>query len=431
MSRSLGSLPVIEWSAKHAVAMPVAGSRVVGETVPEVVKKSGIGKTVLLALSRRSVFVRTTRVPNVSAQEVRQVLGLQAAKLFPTSATGMAVDFKLGTDVNADGRIAGVIAVPSETLRAARIAVSEAGLSTAMVVPAAWGAVMLADSAGMPNCAVVEQGVEGLNIDIVQDGLLVYSRVAPATENSTQISSEVARTFAAAGVAPAAILAAGGLAMNEATQRISMGTLQALVQDGAGQGISLILPEEATKQAASQVGNRSRLAVLMLLATITVGALVFLDRSDVLTKVGKDEAMWQAKMRKLRSTRDEQSKKASDAYIKAGRFKTILSPAQTSSEVLTLVSSRVPQGAWISGISYDRGKPVLIRGTALASEAVTAYLDALNAEPRFKDAKLVFANNATIEESVVVNFSISLRAIGNIPLDEPKKASTSSKAVKP
>ena len=132
-------------------------------------------------------------------------------------------------------------------------------------------------------------------------------------------------------------------------------------------------------------------------------------------------------MRKLRADRDKASKLAGDANTKAGRFKTILSPAQTSSEVLTLVSSRIPQGAWITGISYDRGKPVLIRGTALTSEAVTAYLDALNTEPRFKDAKLVFANNASIEESVVVNFSISLRAIGNVPLDEQKKGSSSSK----
>ena len=73
----------------------------------------------------------------------------------------------------------------------------------------------------------------------------------------------------------------------------------------------------------------------------------------------------------------------------------------------------------------ERGKHIQIRGTAKTSETVAEYIRALQAEPRFRDVRLVFANNAAIETNQVVQFSVSAFPVGNLPLIEFGKKKSS------
>ncbi|HWA83954.1 MAG TPA: hypothetical protein VG820_10990, partial [Fimbriimonadaceae bacterium] len=70
-------------------------------------------KDVLVALSRRSTFIRTLRVPNASKSDVRRILQVQIGQLFPVPANELSFDFHLTQDVNSEGRLAIVAAIRS------------------------------------------------------------------------------------------------------------------------------------------------------------------------------------------------------------------------------------------------------------------------------------------------------------------------------
>src|SRR5687768_7124754 len=92
LSRDHGPIGLaIEWSPRGVVAYDArTRSTVVGEDVASM----GLsGRDAILALSRRGVFVRSTRVPNASPAEIRAILMMQAAELFPIPTIDLAWDF--------------------------------------------------------------------------------------------------------------------------------------------------------------------------------------------------------------------------------------------------------------------------------------------------------------------------------------------------
>ncbi|MBX3117531.1 MAG: PilN domain-containing protein [Fimbriimonadaceae bacterium] len=417
-----GAMPVIEWSAKHVAAVPAAGgSASVSDTVSGAADKAGLAKAVVLALSRRSAFVRTTHVPNINEREITQVLALQVGKLFPITQGKVAYDFKLGTELTQEGRVASVMATSDETLKLAKEDLAKAGYHVAACVPSALGALALAGSLNITDCAVVEIGFEGLSVDIVKDGLLRYSRVAPKTEDPEAIQDEVCRTYSSVGIACGPVLAAGGLNLPTADYHSRTSTLEALAGVGLGLGVNVEQPEEVARREAKQASNRARFAALLCVAAVMLGALAFMDRSDQSAAVDTRNAEWMANSRSARQERDAAKQKAANAKVISDSVRRLFEPAQRSSDILVLIGNSVPEGAWITGVNYDRGRVVQIRGTAVNNQAVTAYLEALTAQERFRDVKLVFANNATIEQTEVVNFSISAWAVGNLPLEDVKK----------
>ncbi len=417
-----GPMPVIEWSSKQVSAVGAGGGQVAtGESVQHAAQSAGLPRVVLLALSRRSAFVRTTHVPNVADKEIGQILSLQVGKLFPITQDKVAFSFVPGKEITQEGRVVSVFAASAETLKEAKEALGQAGHYATACVPAAAGAMALAESVGISDCAVVELNAEGLSIDIVKDGLLRYSRVAPRTTNPEAIQDEVCRTYSSVGLACGPILAAGGLNLSSAEFRSNTTTLEALARAGLGLGINIELPEEVAQREARQISIRGRLAALLCLAAITLGTMTYLDRADAAAEVAKDNAKWMNDTRKLRQIRDEANKAAAATKEASAKVRRAFEPAQSAGDILTRAVNLAPEGTWVTGVNFDRGKVIQIRGTAVNNEAVTQFLDALTAESRFRDVKLVFANNGMIEQTQVVNFSISAWAIGNVPFEDVKK----------
>ncbi len=85
---------------------------------------------------------------------------------------------------------------------------------------------------------------------------------------------------------------------------------------------------------------------------------------------------------------------------------------------MTLVANQAPADLWLTGVTAERGKSVLVRGTATRSEAVAVFLDRLAKTGRLRDVRLVFSSNAVIDQAPVVQFSISAFPVGNLPLVE-------------
>ncbi len=413
--------PVLEWSPEHCAVFDSATG--VSAHGPDIASVSGkiSGGRVLVALSRRSAFVRTVRVPNAGDREIRQVLGVQGAQLFPSAEGSLASDFFVTDDVTAEGRAAVVVATSRGTLDRLDADLGSAGLRPEAVLPVALGSPLLARAHGMQHCAVVEQTPEGIAIDIVYGGALRASRVVPTPRDLADLDGEVCRTFAVAGLPCGPILAAGGLQVPGAPYSAKATAREALASpDGRAIGLHLELPEVTARREGSRSSARARLAILLCAAAIVLGTMVAMDRADLAAAARKEDAKWDSQARGLRSSRDAARAKAASAMRIVGPLRVAFEPAQPASDVLLLTGNLAPEGVWITGTTFERGKPIQIRGTATKNEAVTAYVDALSAQDRFRDVRLAFASNALIEETPVVNFSITAHVVGNLPVVEAK-----------
>ena len=174
----------------------------------------------------------------------------------------------------------------------------------------------------------------------------------------------------------------------------------------------------------------NRLSIYFLIAAALLVAVVLTQRFDEEQVVIKGEATWAKRVAKARSNRkiaELESKKQTD-------FTNLLDPAfapgQRLSDALATITMSAPQTVWLTGVNMDRGRPLQIRGTALTNEAVTQFVNTLGASDRFRDVQLVNASTAKIEQTEVVNFTMNVTAVANVPLPKPiksKKAAGTSK----
>lgn len=420
MSKRGGPIPelAIEWSGRGLTAYdpatrsthPFGDLQTAGATFG--------GRQTVIGLSRRSVFVRTIRVPNAAAEDVRQILMLRLAELFPVGPAELAVDFKLTDDVNAEGRLAIVVAVPTAELRRIREDARSAGLRVAGVVPVAFGSAAIAEGLKQGNAAIVSRDQEGIGIDIVVDGELRQSRVVPT---NSAIEQEVCRTYSVAGIPCGEIVAADGVVLKQPDADVNDSPLAALIDAFPARiGLDLQLPEEVALAANRRRNQRLRTSFLLAVAAAAVLGLVSMDRTDKNAKLDKKA---QAEAKKTKFLKDLETKAEADAQ-KAIAYRNTLQrgflPAQRLGDVIALFSNNLPPGVWLSGFTVERGKEIAVRGTADKSESITAYMQNLSRQERLRDVKLVSANNGQIDQTPVVQFSISAFPIGNLPLPDPQ-----------
>jgi len=415
MSSNPVALPAIEWSPGSVRAF------VPGQGIVSSVPSGWSG--VRAALSRRNTFVRAIRIPNVAASEAQQIVRIQIPQHFPLPADDVVFAFRMTNDVNSEGRLVVVAAARADVVRQLRSDLKARDVSVQEVIPAAFGTVMLAREMGRADGAFLEHGPEGWSIDLVADGELRYSRVLPPEADPAMLEGEVARTYAMAGLKPASVVGAGGASVPFASATTEKSGLELLSSAGAGAlGVELALPEVRAARERQIVSTRARLAVLLCVAAVGVGAVVFLDRMDQAEKVRRLEGRNKLTLRQMTTRRDSLQAQVSTLSKKAHALERAFEPAQKASEVIGEVTALAPKSIWLTGITFERGKQVLLRGTAMQSGDVATYLESLSNQDRFREVKLAFANDSQIEDTPVSQFSISLHAIGNLPLADPKSA---------
>lgn len=414
MSRQSGnSAPVIEWSSNH-----------VRSFVPGVGMTEGIpaGAAVArVALARRNTFVRNVGIPNVGAADAEKILRLQLPKVFPVAAEDLVFAYRLASESMPEGRAAIVSAARADILRSLHAQTREAGVRVTEVVPAAYGSQLLAKSMALADVAVVDRTPDDWTIDIIANGELRYSRTVPLETDAAALEAEICRTFGMAGMPCGKILAASGLDLEFADIRSEKSTLESLLgSEAEGLRIGLELPEVLAKRAQGEIAKRARLSVLMAVAAIAAGAFVFFERAEDVEKVRLAETAYKKDADAMREAKDAIQSDVTALRPKQELLDRAFRPAQRASDVLGAITALVPSDIWLTGVMFDRGKPVQLRGTALDSNSVARFLESLSENRRFRDVKLVFANDALIEETRVNHFSISLHAVGNLPLVESR-----------
>lgn len=409
---------VVEWSPRGVqVYDPRSQSTNLLDNLSGLTGYSGV--TAIIAVSRRSVFIRTARVPNASREEVRMILGNRMDDLFPIVGTDIAFDFVLGEDVNSEGRLATIAAMPATELSRLLSEARSAGLRVERVIPAALGSEILVKSLNRTSAVVLQPADGGIGIDAVNHKQICVSRVVAQGSN---LPGEVGRTLGMIEEQTADVIALGGLMYPGASVELKETALSAIsVVPVESLVFNIEDPSAIAQRNRSQQELRLRQSALVAAAAVLLAVYVFVDRSDAASQVDLQIAKNNASLQKKRSERAQAEADALKATAKQTDLERAFLPAQPMGDILTVMSNRLPEGAWLTGISLERGKPVVVRGTAKKSTAVADYLSKLGKDARLRDVKLVFANNVEVDQIPVVNFSVSAFPLGNIPIVDTTK----------
>jgi Tfp pilus assembly protein PilN len=413
---------IIDWSPRKIIAFDVRSQEI--RTFTDAAGMPYGGREAILAISRRSVFVRATRVPNAAPEDVRIVVQMKLAELFPIPSADLAFDFALLSDVSDEGRLALIVAMPVTELRKAMEHMATAGIKVTRTVPVALGSALLADSLGYKDAAVVEQTEDLASVDVIVNGLLRYSRVAPP---AGPIDVEISRTFNAAGVPCSPTIAAGGTKVSEAATSTPKTALEALA--GAWQDrlkINLQLPEVIAANILRERHNRQWVTFLAFVIAIFVLFYCWYPRKEAQDIVDLQAKRYATQLATQKKLTDHAVKELqADAGIEKN-LATAFSPAQSMGDIVTQSTNLAPEGVWLSGVSVERGKELTLRGTGTSDDAVAAYVKALGNDPRFRNVKLVFANHTQVVNTTVVQFSLSAFPNGNLPIALTEKQGRSS-----
>ena len=393
-----------------------------GPTLAEIASGLPSNVNAIIGISRRSSFVKTLRVPDVSRDEIQTILEIQIGALFPVPAHELAFDFWMTQDVSSEGRLVVVAAVRAETLRHVKDELKRVNIRAAKLMPVSFSAPLFASYFEETDCAVVEHTSEGVAIDIVSKGVLAYSRVAPLPKDSEGLDAEVCRTFSIAKVPCAKVLGAGGLTFDGVDRVVTQRSLEILLAGQDKVSLNLELPEKVAERKRKKIQAKVRLVALLWAAVAVAGLLVYMDRHDAAVKVRSADSKSQNSLRVLRSTKSTVDAKLAAAKSLDTSLQHAFKPAQSFGDVITVISNLAPQGVWLTSVNMERGRELQIRGTALRNELVSTFVQTLAAQARFRDVKMGFANNASIEDTPIVNFTVTARAVGNVPVVEDTKA---------
>jgi len=330
------------------------------------------------------------------------------------------------SDLNVEGRLALIVAMPVAELKKAHAALEASGIRINRTVPVALGSAFLAESLGRRDAAIVEQTDDLASVDLIVDGVLRYSRVvAPGAP----VEVEVSRTYNAAGLPCSAIVAAGNALVGDADQTTHATALASLADIAVDRlKIDLTLPEVLAARELASRRRRQALALLVLGIGIVVAVMSFMDYNDAASKASAQKAQNLVLLKPFDSDVTNAKALSDRENSIAQTLDVAFKPAQKIYDMTTLASNLVPAGLWLTGMSIERGKQMTVRGTATSNDAVASYVDALRkqAKGRFRNVDLTFANDATIEKIPVVQFSISMFPVGNLPIALQQKAGAGS-----
>jgi hypothetical protein len=424
MSRQSGVPPLVAvWSPSSVTLYDPSTQQLTnGPTLASLVSRTHSGRDLVVGISQRNTFVRILPAPNVPRVELAKIISLRLVPLLPVGGQEYVSGFRVGGGAHGQPRIAVVGAVRAELLRAVHSEARDAGLSVRAVLPFAFAAWLLAKERSIADCAVVSSVGDSLFIDIVKTGELAYSRSIPVPETDEEFQDELERTFRIAEVDHLPVLAAGSVnVLADITDP------RPLVHQFADVGAierSLFSLEPLETTIAREARIRRAVAGRAIAATaiaLVLGAYVALSlRAKLVTSANRLEADKLAS-KQFADESVSQSTRAGQVRDSRKIIETAFQPAQRFSDVIQVLGVTSSPKSWFTGLTLERGKLVLIRGNALDQQTVAKYVAELAQDRRFRGMTLVFTHKAIIAKRPVIQFAVSGRVVGNLPLDQVPK----------
>jgi Tfp pilus assembly protein PilN len=406
------TLPVVVWTPEAIeVFAPSTKTWTKVSSLNEI--KSLVGSKVVLALGRRQSFVRTTRLPDASKEEVSKVLGMQLERLLPTPNQDTAYDFILTDDKNNEGRLVVVAATRAEVLRPLLAEFSDAGLHVDVVVPVATASPLLAAHLGEEDATFIEVTSEGLAIDIVDKGILKNSRIVPVPDSEMELAAEIERTHIAARLPFKKAVACGGLEYGNAAINLAESPAERLAS--VRPALNLEPPENQLKRDEKKVAKARMVATLAWLFVLGYGLMTYLDYRDATTANERNMKLWKGKITTATQNNKMGESRLTDLKAASNLLDRAFAPKQYLSDIPIVVNSLTPKGVWLTGLTVERGKLATLRGTGISGDVVSTFLTNLSSQKRFRNVTFV-RNDSTIGQTNVVNFTVQMHVVGNFPI---------------
>ena len=416
----------VEWAPGRVQAVDVSnGRRRTAATLGELTSFFSGHKSILVGISRQQVFMKAVALPKAAPDDLRRILSIQLGQHFPLPSDQLSFDFYQTNVRSDDGFVTMLAAVRAVDLRQLADEMKNAGVRAARILPVALGAIAVAAHAQSSAALVVEEATGvGYALDVVADGVVRLSRTV-ASEGGDLVR-EVQRTLAASGAI------GGGMALISAgaADSGSLGALARLTDAKSESRTALELLHEAPPftfelaeqrelERRKQLAGHNRLAVLLLVASLGVVAVVWDIRSGAAANTKRAQGQWTALITKDKAINADWEKQAADAVAKQKTLATAFHVAQPMSDMASFVGDSLPAKSWLTGIDLQRGKVAQIRGTTSVPEDVARLLKTLGDSGRLRDVQLVVASSGKISSQPIVQFSLSGFPVGNLPMPVP------------
>ncbi len=407
---------LIEWTPTRVrIFDPVTGSTCEGASVIDCVPEAG--RDAVVAVGRRSAFVRTAVVPAGSLSTTEGVLAFQMAQTLPLGPTEVVFGYRLGENVPGKGRRAAVGAVRAESLTRIDAETRAAGLRVRAVLPVAFGSWLAARAAGLRDVAVAAYANGVLDVDLVKEGELVASRSVP-TEDPLD---EIERSFAVMEVAPLPTLALASPELSAARHE-ARSALEHLADLPTIDRLLFTLepPARRAARAARRERWKSHRALVAALGAVALGAYAIGTRARVAKVSTKPTGVFVDAARARASQTEAQARL--DRATQANRVLDVaLRPPQTAGDILRAVANATSAEAWLTSLSVTRGAPIAVTGLALHGSDVSRLLAVVAGDPRFKEMRVLSTSKGLVGTTPVVQFTLAGIPVGTLPFDRPTK----------
>jgi Fimbrial assembly protein (PilN) len=407
---------IVEWSPDQVRILDPNSLK--SSVYPSLASANHSGREAIIAVRRGSVLIRTFYVPNAPRPEVTKILEMQLTRSLPFAPGEYVFDFRVGEKLTPKGKVAVVGAIKTELLNRIYAEGERAGLRIRAVVPAALGAWQASRSLAQKDAAVVEILDDALNIDVVQDGELWYSRTVPVPTigeliDTESVGDEVSRTFAIAEILPKAVIgpAIPGLSTDATLPREALSYL-AEPNVVSRQLFSFELPSRVAARRQRQEQVRAGRAILA--SVIALGMVSYLAETQyqamtsVETEAREVDQKVQAAAKEVKVALQAESEVAQDAKILDIAFR----PGQTLGDVVTVISNSAPSDGWLTSLAVGRDRPMTLVGTAISDANVSQFVADLAKSPRFSEVKATSVNRAVIGKRIVTDFIIGGKTHG-------------------
>jgi len=331
--------------------------------------------------------------------------------------------FELGYQTladNSESRIAMVAAVSTEMMLMIDAQANAAGLRVKAVVPVELASFVLARTLSKPNATVVGTTPAGMFIDVILDSHFACSRTIVHTLTPETAEKEIVRTVALASSKAMPEPETSAVSAEE-----SVVNATEILEYLSGADISdrktftMDLPSEVSRR----LGRRLRLiaARAILAAVLAIGFasfVVFSRGAALMAQVSQTSRQW-ADLNQMWGQEKVVAHDLNIATQANGLLDLGFQPAQRSADLITAAAFDAPTPDWVTKLSFERGKPMVIQGIGRSHKAVAQYVAALSTDARFRDVTLVKAKKGLLAQVDIVQFSISARPIGSFPIDDP------------
>lgn len=421
MSRPSGLPPLVAlWSPSSVkVYDPSTRQTVEAPSLGLLASRIPAGRDLVVGIRQRNAFIRTLPAPNVPRVELARIISLRLVPLLPVGGHEYVSGFRVGGGAQGQPRVAIVGAVRADLLKTVHTQAKEAGLNLRAILPFAFAAWLLAKERNISDCAVVESEGDTMSIDLIRHGELCYSRSIPAPESDAEFQAELDLTFRIADVDPLPVLAAGETnVLAEATDPRPL--IHQFADTGAvDRWLFSLEPLESTIARESRkrrfVAGR---AIASAVFAVVFGAYVALSAHVQLVRNAETMQGYAARQDKAANDAKASEKTARAVHDSYKVVDRAFHPAQPFSDVIRILDANCSPESWFTGLTLERGKVLLIRGNAMDLKTIAKYVAELSKSRRFRGVTLVFTHRATVAKKTVVQFAISARVVGNLPLDQ-------------